>query len=185
MNVWFQVRTRVAALLAIAVALAGAALVLQLAVLLIWQYGIALQTRSWPRLPVALLFADHAQLAASSAAPLLQFIPQLEWTWIHSPAGTSPTHTIATWIVDKVHIGVAPALLGVLVVLGGIAVFLGQRSALAAARRRKADRLRRVGAYRNHPYDERQEPLEHRGERSEHRDERFEYRKEPFIGADV
>ena len=69
MNFWFQVKRCVAALLGLVVALAGVTLVLQLAALLLWQYGIALQKPSWPRLPIDLLFADHAKLASTALAP--------------------------------------------------------------------------------------------------------------------
>src|ERR1044071_3445425 len=95
MNFWFQVRTRAAALLGLAVALAAGAHVLQLAALLFWQYGIALQTASWPTLPVGLLFTDHAKLASTALAPYLEYLPRLEWSWLANRADTSPTHVVA------------------------------------------------------------------------------------------
>lgn len=194
MNFWFQVQRCVAALLGLAVALVGLALVLQLAALLLWQYGIALQKPSWPRLPIGLLFADHARLASTALAPYLEYIPRLEWSWLANRGDTSATHAVAVWLVNKVHIGVVPALLGVPLALGGGKLVLRQMGALAVARRYRADRLRRLREYRRQPPSERLEPglderpearFEYLGERSEARNDRFAYRKEPFIGADV
>ena len=191
MHFWFQVRRCVAALLGLAVALAGLALVLQLAALLLWQYGIALQKPSWPRLPIGLLFADHAKLAGTALAPYLEYIPRLEWSWLANRADTSATHAVAVWLVDKVHIGVVPALLGIPLALGGAKLLLRQIGAVAGARRYRADRLRRLGEYRRQPSSERLEPqFEYRDDGFERRDrfesraDRFSYRQEPFIGED-
>src|SRR4051795_9851017 len=94
MGFWFQVRACVATLLGLVVALAGLALVLQLAALLLWQYGIALQKPSWPRLPIQLLFADNPQLASTALAPYLEYIPRLQWSWLASREDTSATHAV-------------------------------------------------------------------------------------------
>jgi len=200
MSFWFQVKRCFAALLGLTVALVGLALVLQLAALLLWQYGIALQKPSWPRLPIDLLFADHAKLASTALAPYLEYIPRLEWSWLANREDTSATHAVAVWLVNKVHIGVVPALLGVPLALGGWKLLLRQMRAVAGARRYRADRLRRVAEYRRQPASERLEPqFEYRDDRFEQRTDRreqerdrfeaqadqFSYRKEPFIGADV
>ncbi len=200
MSFWFQVKRCFAALLGLTVALVGLALVLQLAALLLWQYGIALQKPSWPRLPIDLLFADHAKLASAALAPYLEYIPRLEWSWLANREDTSATHAVAVWLVNKVHIGVVPALLGVPLALGGWKLLLRQMRAVAGARRYRADRLRRVAEYRRQPTSERLEPqFEYRDDRFEQRTDRreqerdrfeaqadqFSYRKEPFIGADV
>ena len=192
MNFWFQVKTRVAALAGLAVALAGLALVLQLAALLFWQYGIALQKVGWPRLPIGLLFTDHAKLASTALAPYHEYLPRLEWSWLANHADTSATHVVALWLIDKVHIGLVPALLGAALFLGGGKLFLRQMSALAGARRYRADRLRRLGQYRRGPerlepgFDERPEArLEQVSARAEARNDRVAFRKEPFIGADA
>ncbi|MFL6566014.1 MAG: hypothetical protein ACJ8G5_13855 [Burkholderiales bacterium] len=193
MGFWFQVRSCIAALLGLVVALAGAALVLQLAALLLWQYGIALQKPSWPRLPIELLFADHAKLASTALAPYLEYLPRLQWSWLANHEDTSATHAIALWLVNKLHIGVAPALLGVPLALGGGKLLLRQWGALAGARRYRADRVRRIREYRRQAPSERLEPhLDYRDDRSEHPDHGFKprrdqlaYRKEPFIGAEL
>ena len=200
MNFWFQVKRCVAALLGLAVALVGLALVLQLAALLLWQYGIALQKPSWPRLPIELLFADHAKLAGTALAPYLEYIPRLEWSWLANRADTSATHAVTVWLVKKVHIGVVPALLGVPLALGGGKLLMRQMRAVSGARRYRADRLRRVAEYRRQPSSERLEPqFEYRDDRFDQRDDRreqerdrleaqadrFSYRREPFIGADI
>ena len=136
MSFWFQVKRCVAALLGLTVALVGLALVLQLAALLLWQYGIALQKPSWPRLPIDLLFADHAKLASTALAPYLEYIPRLEWSWLANREDTSATHAVAVWLVNKVHIGVVPALLGVPLALGGWKLLLRQMRAVAGEMRR-------------------------------------------------
>lgn len=193
MHFWLQLKRCVAALLGLAVALAGLALVLQLAALLLWQYGIALQKPAWPRLPIGLLFADHAKLATTVIGPYLQYIPQLEWSWLANREATSATHAVAVWLVDKVHIGLVPALLGVPLLLGGGRLLLRQVHALAGARSYRADRLRRLEEYRREPSPERLEPafdqhpeprFEYVGHRAEPRNDRFAFRKEPFIGAE-
>ena len=214
MSFWFQVKRCVAALLGLAVALVGLALVLQLAALLLWQYGIALQKPSWPRLPIDLLFADHAKLASTALAPYLEYLPRLEWSWLANREDASATHAVAVWLVNKVHIGVVPALLGLPLLLSGGKLLLRQISAFDGARRYRADRLRRLDEYRRQASHERLEPqFEYRNDRFEQRDEgfeqrdhgfeqhndrrkqerdrletqadRFSYRREPFIGADV
>jgi hypothetical protein len=193
MGFWFQVKTCVVALFALVVAVAGLALVLQLAALLLWQYGIALQKPSWPRLPIELLFADRAKLATTVLAPYLQYIPRIEWSWLANREDASATHAVAVWLVGKVHIGVAPALLGVPLLMGGSKLLLGRMRALAGARRYRADRLRRIEEYRREPSPERLEPgfdhhpeprFEYVGRRAEPRNDRFAFRKEPFIGAE-
>jgi hypothetical protein len=184
MGFWFQVKTCVVALFALVVAVAGLALVLQLAALLLWQYGIALQKPSWPRLPIELLFADRAKLATTVLAPYLQYIPRIEWSWLANREDASATHAVAVWLVSKVHIGVAPALLGVPLLMGGSKLLLGRMRALAGARRYRADRLRRIEQYRRGPLEERLEPFDSfAGARTGHRGESFEQRKEPFLGA--
>jgi len=178
-----QLRRGVAALLGLAVALVGLALVLQLAALLLWQYGIALQKPSWPQLPLGLLFADHAKLATTALAPYLQYLPQVEWSWLANREDASAAHALAVWLVDKVHVGLVPALLGVPLVLGGGRVLVRNLHSLAAASRYKRDRMRRVEQYRR-SLEERQEPFDSSvGSGTEHRVERFEQRKEPFLGA--
>ena len=192
MHLWFQLKRCIAALLGMAVALAGLALVLQLAALLFWQYGIALQKASWPKLPLGLLFTDHAKLASTALAPYLEYLPRLEWSWLANRADTSATHVVAAWLVDKVHIGLVPALLGVPLLLGGGKFVLGQMRALSGARRYRADRLRRLDQYRRETerlepaFDERPEArLEQVSARAEARNDRVvAFRKEPFIGAD-
>jgi hypothetical protein len=183
MHFLFQLRRGIAALLGLAVALVGLALVLQLAALLLWQYGVALQKPSWPKLPVGLLFADHAKLATTALAPYLQYLPQLEWSWLANRQDTSASHAVAVWLVDKVHIGLLPALLGVPLILGGGKLLMRQVHAMTAAKRYRRDRMRRVEQYRR-SLEERQEPFDYSaGARTDSRVERFEQRKEPFLGA--
>jgi hypothetical protein len=144
-----KVRVWLSRLWGVALALAGGLLVLQLAALLIWQYGMALETRSWPPLALRLVFVDHAALAAKPIAPLLQFIPEVQWGWFLDPANRSSLmHQFATWVLSQVHIGVVPAILGAALAFKGVLIVLRQRGRLEAARQYKEDRLRRVHEYR-------------------------------------
>lgn len=148
MDTSFQLKTWAIRLFGILLALVGLLLVLQLLALLLWQYTVAVETRSWPQLPVALLFADHSQLAGKPVAPFLQFVPELRWRWIQDAKNPSAMHAVATWLLDKVHIGVAPALLGALIAWAGGMVWFRRKNVLADAKQRNQDRLRRVGEYR-------------------------------------
>jgi hypothetical protein len=137
----------------IGLVLLGALLASQLIALLLWQYMVAVETRVWPRLPMQLLFADHSQLGGTKVAPFLQFIPELQWSWMRNPADSSALHTIAAWLLDQVHIGLVPALLGVLIALAGGIVSMRQINALAAAKQYNEDRLRRAREYREQHQD--------------------------------
>src|SRR3954465_322317 len=158
MGFWSQVKSCVATVLGRVVALAGLALVLQLAALLLWQYGVALHKPSWPRLPIELLFADHAKLAGTALAPYLEYIPRVEWRWLADREDTSATHAVVVWLLSKVHIGVVPALFGVPLALGGGKLVLEHIGALAGSRRYRADRLRRLREYRRQPSSARLAP---------------------------
>lgn len=145
---WFQLKTRATCLFGIALALVGLLLVLQLLALLLWQFTSALETRAWPSLPAGLLFADHAKLSGTAVAPILQFIPEFQWALLSTPKDPPGVHTVATWVLDRVHIGLLPALLSMPIILFGGIVSLKQLNTLAAAKRRKEDRLRRLREYR-------------------------------------
>ncbi len=148
MNPWFHMKTGMAWLLGAALALAGTLLVLQLAALLAWQYSVALGTRSWPQLPVTLVFADHAKVSATTAQ-FLPVIPEVPWSWLRNPqnADTLP-HTAATSVLGALHVGLIPALLGLFLTYLGIKLIRRQKQRYAVAQREKDDRLRRVRAYR-------------------------------------
>ena len=148
MNAWFHLRTATAWLFGSALALVGALLVLQLAALLVWQYSVALETRSWPRLPLGLVFADHAKVSATTAQ-FLPVIPEVPWSWLRNPqnADTLP-HMATTTVLSELHLGLVPALLGLFIAYLGIRLIVRQKQRYATARREKDDRLRRVRAYR-------------------------------------
>src|SRR5687767_127169 len=111
MNAWFHVKTRGVWLFGAALVLVGALLVLQLVALLLWQYSVALETRAWPRLPLVLVFSDHSQLSAATAR-FLSVIPEVPWSWLRDPENASSVmHVLATWLLNKAHIGLVPALL--------------------------------------------------------------------------
>jgi hypothetical protein len=102
----------------------------------------------WPRLPLALAFADHAKVSATSAQ-FLPVIPEIPWSWLRNPqnADTLP-HVAATSVLSELHLGLIPALLGLVAAYLGVRLILREKQRYALARRQKDDRLRRVRAYR-------------------------------------
>jgi hypothetical protein len=151
---WFYLRTAIAWLIGAALVLAGALLVLQLAALLVWQYSVALDTRAWPKLPLLVVFADPAKLSATTAK-FMAVIPAVEWSWLRDPQNaTTVPHMAATWLLGQLHVGLVPAIVGLIVAYFGVNVMLHQRARYAAARRERDDRLRRVRAYRRDPRTE-------------------------------
>ena len=153
MNAGFRLKVWAIRLFGVLLASVGILLVAQLAVLLVWQYSIALDTRAWPRLPGWLLFTDHSPLTTKSIAPFLQFIPELQWDWIRDPKNPSALYPVARGFLGWIHIGVLPALLGALLALKGVRTSLGQRYRLSVARQLDGDRVRRI-----HEYRKRQQP---------------------------
>src|SRR5918999_4199019 len=154
MSAWFHLRTATLWLFGAALVLVGALLVVQLAALLAWQYSIALDTRVWPRMPLMLAFVDPAKVSGT-AAQFLAVIPEIPWSWLREPqnAGTVP-HMAATWVLGELHLGLIPALLGLLAGGFGIKLMRRQNQRYAAARREKEDRVRRLRAYRREPRTE-------------------------------
>ena len=57
-------------------------------------------------------------------------------------------YSVAKWLLDQIHIGLVPALLGALLALKGVTIFVGRRYTLAAAKQHDQDRLRRIREYR-------------------------------------
>lgn len=141
-------KARLARLFGFLLMLGGLALVLQLVVLLAWQWMVAFEFRSWPALPVRLMFVDQAALGAAKLAPFLPLIPELQWSWLRDPQILPELHAGAVWALERVHIGVVPAILGALVALYGYSISSRQRGVLDAARQDKEDRLRRLREYR-------------------------------------
>jgi hypothetical protein len=110
--------------------------VLYFLALLAWQFSVAWQTK-WVALPLTLAFSDHALLAAGKLAPVLPFIPEFPW---------KANPTVAA-ILDKVHVGLIPALVGLALI--GLGLLGAYRRNLAERRRRQSeeDRSRRVQDY--------------------------------------
>lgn len=147
----FQVRARLARLAGVLLMLAGLGLVLQLVVLLAWQWMVAFEFRSWPELPLRLLFVDQAALNSAKLAPFLPLIPEIQWSWLRDPQALPELQAAAVWLLERIHIGMVPAILGALVALYGYSISSRQRGVLAAARQGKEDRLRRLREYRRDP----------------------------------
>jgi hypothetical protein len=154
MSPWFHLRTAIAWLIGAALVLVGALLVLQLAALLVWQYSVALETRAWPKLPLFLPFADPAKLSATTTQ-FMAVIPSIEWSWLRDRQNaTTVPHMAATWLLNELHVGLIPAIVGLIAASFGVRLMLRQRARYAVARRERDDRLRRVRAYRRDPRTE-------------------------------
>jgi hypothetical protein len=102
------------------------------------QLTLSIQGGKWIALPVTLAFSDHALLATGKAAPLLSFIPQFPWI-------ATPT---VTPFLDKVHIALVPALLGLALVTLGVLRILRHKALVRAIQQREDDRIRRMEDYR-------------------------------------
>ena len=143
-------------LLAMGAVAAGVLLVLHSAGLVLWQYLGLVETRTWTALPARLWFTDQTMLANTATAPVLPFIPEMRWPWLSN-------HHAAGWVLERLHIGVVPALIGALLAWGGHHIVRRQTDAIRLARQQKEDRLRRARLYRREhpPQDPRKEPVLH------------------------
>lgn len=146
----------------IGVMLAGLLPMLYFVALIAWQFTVLFETESWVKLPLTLVFTDHALLQAGKAAPVLPLVPQLPWPWLMNPESLLPAHQLVTSLLGRLHVGLPFALGGVPVVLLGVLCVRRHSAALRAEKQRRADQLRRVQDYRlddgTHYLDARLEP---------------------------
>jgi len=168
MNAWFLLlKARTTLLYGVALVVAGLVPVLYFMALLVWQISALFHAGSWVALPATLLFTDHSVLQAGKAAPVLAFIPQFPWAWLMSPDSLLPVHMAVTWMLDRVHVGVVFALVGLAVMAVGALSALRQMAMIRDRKQRDQDRLRRVRDYR----------------REDSRADALDGRREPFIGS--
>jgi hypothetical protein len=162
MKAWFRLlRARTLLLFSVAVVLIGLVPVLYLLGLLAWQFNVRLEGGPWVALPSALMFADHALLQGGKVAPVLAYIPQFPpWAW--------STHDAGAYILGKLHVGMAPALIGCAIMAVGVSGMLRQRAMIRIQQDRNRDRVRRIQEYR----------------RDTGRADALDGRVEPFIGGD-
>jgi hypothetical protein len=131
-------KARMALFFAAALVAGGLALVLYFAALLAWQVTSLLQAGAWVALPATLLVTDQSLLEAGKAAAVLPYIPEFPLAANASVAA----------VLERVHVGLAFALVGLVLVAWGL---LSASRVIAASREeqlRRADRLRRVAEYR-------------------------------------
>jgi len=144
MNTWFPLlRIRTVLVSGVALVVAGLLPVLYFVALLVWQIISFFQAGSWVALPATLLFKQHS----------LPFIPEFPW------AG----HQAVALILDRLHIGLVFALVGIALMALGALSALRQIAVIRARKQREEDRVRRVRDYRREdnriaPIDERMEP---------------------------
>jgi hypothetical protein len=118
-----------------------------------WQWSTSVQAGKWIALPLTLAFSDHSLLQAAKAAPVLPYIPELPWI------ATPPVAAI----LDRAHVGLIPAILGLVIMALGVIRALRQRAVVRALKQHNEDRVRRIRDYRRE-------------------DTRIE-RREPYIGT--
>jgi len=147
MNAGFPVlKARTVLLFAAVLMLAGLVPVLYFVALFVWQISALFQAGSWVPLPATLVFTDHS----------LPFIPEFPWA----------AHKAVVFVLDRLHVGLVPALVGCAMTALGALSALRQMAAIRAQRQRTEDRLRRVRDYRR-----------------EGAGDTVDGRREPFIGA--
>ena len=148
MNAWFPLlKARTVILFSAVLVLAGSVPVLYFVALFVWQIGMLFQVGKWAPLPATLPFTDH---------PLV-FVPEFPWT---APKAVG-------WLLDNLHVGLVPAVVGcAMVALGALGV-LRQKAVIRLQKQRKEDRLRRMRDYR----------------REDSQADALEGRREPFIGS--
>jgi hypothetical protein len=146
-------KSRTAFWLAGLVVVIGLAPVIYFVALSGWQWSTSIQAGKWIALPLTLAFSDHSLRQAGRAAPVLPYIPELPWI------ATPPVAKI----LDRAHVALIPALLGVLIMTLGVTRALRQRAVVRALRQHNEDRVRRIQDYRRE-------------------DTRIE-RREPYIGT--
>jgi hypothetical protein len=134
--------------------IAGLVPVLYFGALVAWQVSALFQAGAWVPLPVTFLFTEHSLLAAGKAAPVLPFIPELPWA-----AGKA-----VAAILDRVHVGLIPALAGLAIMALAVLRLRRQMAVIRVQKQWNEDRLRRAQDYRE------DRPLD-----------RLDGRREPFM----
>ena len=156
MSAWVHLlKARILLFCSLGVVLIGLAPLLYLIGLAAWQIHMQLQTGAWIALPASVPFTDRALLQAGPLAPVLAFIPHMDW-----PRGT---HDVVRHIVSSVHIGAIPGLIGCAVLAVGVSSLLRQRTLIRIHKdRRKAQRLDRqryASSLADANHDGRREPV--------------------------
>ena len=160
MRAWLHLlKARILLLSSAGVALIGLALLAHLLGLVAWQVDMHVKTGSWIALPAGLAFVDRALLQSGNLAPVLAFIPQLDSTW--------STHDVVWRILNQLHIGAIPGLIGFAVMAVGISSLLRQRTLIRIHKERKKASVHRLETQRREASHAATDSV----------------RREPFIGA--
>lgn len=148
----YRVRTGLGLFFAGALIVIGLVPLLYFATLGLLQLWLSVQAGKWVALPLTLAFSDHALLASARPAPALPLIPQ--FPWIADP-------TVAAFL-DRLHVALVPALLGLALVMLGVVRVRRHYALLRLHRQYAEDRTRRVQDYQRDagdPIDGRREPF--------------------------
>jgi hypothetical protein len=136
-------KARMGYLFAVVLVLAGLVPVIYFLVLLGWQVSASIQADHWVALPLTLVFSAHS----------LALLPK--FSWVAPPA--------VALVLDYVHVGLIPAVLGALLIALGVPRALREKALIRTYKQRNQDRVRRIDDYRRdesriEPLDERREP---------------------------
>lgn len=168
MKGWFRLlRARTLLLFSAAVVVIGFLPLVYFGGLLAWQFDVRVEGGPWVALPAALMFTDHALLQGGKAAPVLAYIPQLDWLWSTRELTDQVVDQLVALILNKLHVGALPALIGCGIMALGISGVLRQRVMIRIQKERNNDRVRRIAEY----------------QRDVGRRDGPDGRMEPFIGA--
>jgi hypothetical protein len=168
MKDWFRLlRARTLLLFSAAVVVVGLLPLVYFGGLLAWQFDVRLEGGPWVKLPAALMFTDHALLQGGKAAPVLAYVPQLDWVWSTRELTDQLVDQLVALILDKLHVGAVPALIGCGIIAVGISGVMRQRVLIRIQKDRNKDRVRRIAEY----------------QRDVGRGDAADGRMEPFIGA--
>lgn len=130
------------------VILLGVLLALYLPGLLLWQLATWMDVGTWVPVPAILAFADHARLQTSALMSadaatqktfsVLTYIPEWHWPWLErSPTRWAEVQKAVIWALERTHIGVLSAAVGVLVMAAGAGVRGTQQDKIRMARQRR------------------------------------------------
>ena len=158
MTAWVHLlKARILLFCSLGVVLIGIASLLYVVRLAAWQFHMYLRTGTWIALPADLVFTDRVLLQTGSVAPVLAFIPHMDWAW--------STHDVVRQIANSLHIGVIPGVIASGIIAVGISNLLRQRVLIrihkerrkALAQRFENERRQALGA--DADYDGRREPV--------------------------
>jgi hypothetical protein len=113
-----------------------------------WQVFTWLHGGTWVPLPARVL-VDASALHAPQLAPVAPYIPGIDWSWANHPKVLIMPGRVLGVILDRVHVGVLPLLVGWAIIAFGRSLAARQTEVIEWQEQARADRLRRTAQYRS------------------------------------